>query len=77
MKRFDQGIQQTFKTAEYEMLQLYCQHQKGTASFKFQSLLIDCEKPKLFGGSNYEEPCSSPALIGCVCHSGATGEGEY
>ena len=75
LKRFEQGIQLTSKSAEYEMLQLYRQHQKGTAFWKFQSALLKCEKPKLLGGSNYEEPCGSPALIGCLCHSGAT-EGE-
>ena len=63
-------------TSDYQLLQLYRQHQKGAAFWKFQMLLLDCEKPRLFGGSTYEEPCSSPALIGCACHSGATGEGE-
>ena len=76
LKRFDNGIQQTFKSAQKEVLNLYRKNQEVAASFKFKSLLIRCEKPKLFGGSNREEPCSSPALVGCACHSGATSEGE-
>ena len=75
LRRFDQGIQLTFKSTEKEILRLYHQSQQGTATFNFRSLLMSCEKPKLFGGSNYEEPCSSPALTGCSCHLGAT-EGE-
>lgn len=76
LKRFDQGIQLTSKKTDYQMLQIYRRHQQGAAFTRFQMLLLECEKPKLLGDSIYEEPCSSPALIGCACHSGATGEGE-
>ena len=60
-----QGLPPTEET----ILKEYRNRQRSAAMTKFRSLVMECEKPILFQGSLYEEPCGSPSLVGCLCQS--------
>ena len=46
---------------------IFREYQQEAAKHKFRTYLLRCTKPKLFSESSNEEPCNSPALIGCSC----------
>ena len=69
-------VYQGLTSIEETILKEYRKHQQAAAISKFKSKLMNCNKPLLFEGGTYEEPCSSPALIGCRCQPGTESEEE-